>query len=87
MLGLVQSDLDFVRAALPVTHSLAICLAYEQHARPRLSHETRRLPHGHVDGVKTMQHRVDAIDATRTTSAGTFAAPRERRTKGEYLLR
>ena len=71
--------------------SLAICLAQwhqsAQHARSRLSNETRGLSHGHADGVKATQHRVDAIDATTSTSAGTFAAPPREQAKGEYLLR
>ena len=30
---------------------------------PQLPHATRRLSHGHVDGVTAVWHRVDAIDA------------------------
>jgi hypothetical protein len=30
---------------------------------PRLPHATRRLSHGHVDGVTVASRRVDAIDA------------------------
>ena len=31
--------------------------------RPQLPHETRRLSHGHLDGVTVAYRRADAIDA------------------------
>jgi len=36
---------------------------------PLLSHEMRRLSDGHVDGVEATWHRVDAIDATTSSSS------------------
>ena len=41
---------------------------------PRLPHETRRLSCGRVDVVDAVQHRVDAIDAT-TSSSSSFFTP------------
>ena len=51
--------------------------------RPRLPHATRRLSHGHVDGVTVSERRIDAVDAKlklRNSKKMTLSQHRWRRT-------